>query len=110
MTAPQFSIDPDEGFYVTIADDVTVYAAYDAAVAELQAKLAGDADGFLATVAIEQGGPDDVAVTLEQVSWQRIIRDLPADDATDPAHATAAGTASEPADTPRTDSGPTDDA
>lgn len=77
MAPAQFSIDADEGFYLTVADDITVYEEYDAAVAEIQAKLTTDAEGFLAEVAIEQTGEsDDVAVTLEQVGWQQIIRDM----------------------------------
>ncbi|WP_336326805.1 hypothetical protein [Halovenus sp. HT40] len=77
MAPAQFSIDADEGFYLTVADDITVYEEYDAAVAEIQSKLTTDAEGFLAEVAIEQTGEsDDVAVTLEQVGWQQIIRDM----------------------------------
>lgn len=78
MTSVQFSIDAEEGFFLTVADDVTVYEEYEAAVAEIQSKLSTDADGFLAEVAIERDGNDDVAVTLEQISWQQIIRDLDA--------------------------------
>lgn len=78
MTSVQFSIDAEEGFLLTVADDVTVYEEYEAAVAEIQSKLSTDADGFLAEVAIERDGNDDVAVTLEQISWQQIIRDLDA--------------------------------
>jgi len=76
MAAVQFSVDADEGFFLTVADDVTVYEEYEAAVAEIQSKLSSDADGFLAEVAIDRDGDDDVAVTLEQISWQQIIRDL----------------------------------
>jgi len=77
MTPVQFSIDSDEGFYLTVADDITVYEDYEAAVAEIQSKLTTEAEGFLAEVAIEQAGEsDDVAVTLEQVGWQQIIRDM----------------------------------
>jgi hypothetical protein len=76
MASVQFSIDADEGFFLTVADDVTVYEEYEAAVAEIQSKLSSDADGFLAEVAIEHDGDEDVAVTLEQISWQQIIRDL----------------------------------
>lgn len=73
----QFTIEADEGFYITVADDITVYEAYEDAVAELQSKLAADTDGFLAEVAIDRtADADDVAVTLEQVGWQRIIRDM----------------------------------
>lgn len=76
MAAVQFSIAADDGFYLTVADEITVYEEYDAAVAEIQSKLSTDADGFLAEVAIERDGDDDVAVTLEQIGWQRIIRDM----------------------------------
>lgn len=85
MSANQFAIDADEGFYLTVADKITVYEDYEDAVVEIQQKLAADADGFLAEVAIEQTGEsDDVAVTLEQVSWQQIIRDM--DSAADQSH------------------------
>ncbi len=79
MTAgTQFTIDShsDDGFYVVVAEEVTVYEQYDDAVAEIQTKLASDTDGFLAEVAITNDDTDDVAVTLEQVGWQQIIRDL----------------------------------
>ncbi|WP_436903595.1 hypothetical protein [Halovenus halobia] len=76
MASVQFSIAADDGFYLTVADEITIYEEYDAAVAEIQSKLSTDADGFLAEVAIERDGDDDVAVTLEQIGWQRIIRDL----------------------------------
>ncbi|WP_128226477.1 hypothetical protein [Halobacteriaceae bacterium SHR40] len=57
----------DEGFYVTVADDVTVYEEYDDAVVEIQDKLSADAESFLAEVAIDANDGEDVAVTLEQV-------------------------------------------
>ncbi len=74
----QFTINPDsdDGFYVVVTEEVTVYEQYDDAVAEIQTKLADDTDGFLAEVAISNDDGDDVAVTLEQVGWQQIIRDL----------------------------------
>ncbi len=77
-TSTQFTIDPhsDDGFYVVVAGEVTVYEQYDDAIAEIQTKLASDTDGFLAEVAITADEDDDVAVTLEQVGWQQIIRDL----------------------------------
>jgi hypothetical protein len=83
MTSVQFSIDAEEGFFLTVADDITVYEEYEAAVAEIQSKLLTDAEGFLAEVAVEHDGDDDVAITLEQISWQQIIRDLdmPEEDA-----------------------------
>ncbi len=89
----QFTVEDTSGFYVTVAEDITVYEAYNDAVADIQQHLQTDADGFLAEVSIDgDSGTDDIAVTLEQVSWQQIIRDLPestaarADD-TAPAHA-----------------------
>lgn len=75
----QFSIgaDVEEGFYLTVADEITVYETYADAVDEIQEKLTTDTDGFLAEVAIDRdGNEDDVAITLEQVGWQRIIRDM----------------------------------
>lgn len=77
----QFSIDADEGFYLTVAEDITVYERYDDAVADIQQKLEADPDGFLAKVAIDHtADTEDVAVTLEQVGWQQIIRDLTTED------------------------------
>jgi len=77
-TSTQFTLDPhsDDGFYVVVTEEVTVYEQYDDAIAEIQTKLASDTDGFLAEVAITADEDDDVAVTLEQVGWQQIIRDL----------------------------------
>ena len=77
--AVQFSIgaDAEEGFYLTVADEITVYETYADAVDEIQQKLTTDTEGFLAEVAIDRDGDeDDVAITLEQVGWQRIIRDM----------------------------------
>lgn len=76
--AVQFSIgaEADEGFYLTVADEITVYETYAAAVEEIQGKLTTDSEGFLAEVAIDRETGDDVAITLEQVGWQRIIRDM----------------------------------
>jgi len=77
MAGTQFTVDvDDEGFYVTVADDVTVYEQYDDAVAEIQDKLSTDTESFLAKVAIDANGGEDVAVTLEQVGWQQVIRDM----------------------------------
>ena len=75
----KFSIDPttDESFYVTVADEITVYAQYEDAVAEVQDKLQTDTDSFIAEVNIAADSEDDVAVALEQVSWQQVIQDLP---------------------------------
>ena len=79
MTGTQFTVDPEagDGFYVTVADQVTVYEDYADAVAEIQDKLSAETESFLAEVNIAADGEDDVAVTLEQVSWQQVIRDLP---------------------------------
>lgn len=77
--AVQFSIDAesDDGFYLTVTDDITVYETYADAVDEIQQKLTTDTEGFLAEVAIDrEGDEDDVAITLEQVGWQKIIRDI----------------------------------
>ncbi len=74
----QFTVNPDhgDGFYVIVSDDLTVYERYDDAVADVQQKLSGDTESFLAAVDIENTGGEDVAVTLEQVGWQQIIRDM----------------------------------
>lgn len=77
MTGTQFTVDvDDEGFYVTVADDVTVYEDYNDAVAEIQDKLSTDTESFLAEVAIDANDGEDIAVTLEQVGWQQVIRDM----------------------------------
>ena len=78
MDGVQFSVDPeeDEGFYVTVGEHLTVYEQYDAAVAEVQKKVSTETDSFLAEVTIDNNGSDDVAISLEQVGWQQIIRDM----------------------------------
>lgn len=78
MSGAKFVVDPDaeEGFYVTVGDEVTVYEEYDDAVTEIDEKIGEDTDSFLAEVAIENDDEDDVAVTLEQVGWQQVIRDM----------------------------------
>jgi hypothetical protein len=79
MPGAQFTVltPSDEGFYVTVASgEATIYEEYDDAVADIQSKLSDDTDGFLAEVAIEAANNDDVAVTLEQVSWQQVIADM----------------------------------
>ena len=78
MAGVQFSVDPeeDEGFYVTVGEQLTVYQQYDAAVAEVQQKVSTETDSFLAEVTIDNNGSDDVAISLEQVGWQQIIRDM----------------------------------
>ena len=78
MPPAQFSVDPDanEGFYVTVGTDLTVYESYEAAIAEVEDKIATETDSFLAEVTIDNDGSDDVAISLEQVGWQQIIRDM----------------------------------
>lgn len=83
MTGTQFSIDPsDGGFYVIVGATVTVYQQYADALAAIQPTLADDTDAFLAEISIEPTGEEDVSVTLEQVSWQRVVRDLTTEQAT----------------------------
>lgn len=79
MSGTQFTVPApdDEGFYVIVAaGKATVYESYSDAVADIQTKLSADTDGFLAEVAIDADGSDDVAITLEQVSWQQVIADM----------------------------------
>lgn len=78
MQPVQFSIDPeeDEGFFVTVGNELTVYESYDAAVDEVQDKIATETDCFVAEVSIDHNGSDDVAISLEQVGWQQIIQDM----------------------------------
>ena len=78
MGGVQFSVDPeeDEGFYVTVGEELTVYEQYDAAVAEVQQKVSTETDSFLAEVSIDNNGSEDVAISLEQVGWQQIIQDM----------------------------------
>ncbi len=77
MTGTQFTVDiDDDGFYLAVADDVTVYEDYDDAVVEIQDKLSEDTESLLAEVTIDANDGDDVAVTLEQVGWQQVIRDM----------------------------------
>jgi len=78
MSGLQFTIDPEqgEGFYVVVGGEITIYEQYDDAVSEIQAKIADDTESFLAAVDIENTSSEDVAITLEQVGWQQIIRDM----------------------------------
>ena len=87
MSPAQFSVDPtaDEGFYVTVGTDLTVYESYEAAIAEVEDKIATETDSFLAEVTIDNDGSDDVAISLEQVGWQQIIRDMTTTDGEEPA-------------------------
>ena len=82
MPPAQFSVDPDAdaGFYVTVGTDLTVYESYEAAIAEVEDKIATETDSFLAEVTIDNDGSDDVAISLEQVGWQQIIRDMTTTD------------------------------
>jgi hypothetical protein len=78
MSGTQFTVDADggDGFYVIVAEGVTVYESYSDAVAEIQEKVSSETESFLAEVAIEANGGDDVALTLEQVGWQQVIQDM----------------------------------
>ena len=78
MAGVQFSVDPeaDEGFFVIVGDEITVYEQYDAAVADVQQKVSTETESFLAEVMIDNNGSDDVAISLEQVGWQQIIQDM----------------------------------
>ena len=78
MAPAQFSVDTDadEGFFVTVGSEITVYESYDAAVGEVEEKIASETDCFLAEVSIDSDASDDVAISLEQVGWQQIIRDM----------------------------------
>jgi hypothetical protein len=75
-SSSQFTLEVDEGFFLIVGDDVTVYEDYDDAVAEVQEKIAGESETFLAQVTIENGDTDDIAVAVEQVSWQQVIQDM----------------------------------
>ena len=84
MPSTQFSVNPenDEGFYVIVADQLTVYESYDSAVEEVQEKISTDTNSFLAEVSIDNDGSEDVEISLEQVGWQRIIGDMTTDEST----------------------------
>ena len=87
MPPAQFSVDPDgdEGFYVTVGTDLTVYESYSAAIDEVENKIADETDSFLAEVTIDNHDGDDVAISLEQVGWQQIIQDMTSTDGENPA-------------------------
>jgi hypothetical protein len=78
MPPAQFSVDPsaDEGFYLFVGSELTVYESYESAIAEVQERIATDTDSFLAEVSIDNDDGDDVAISLEQVGWQQIIQDM----------------------------------
>lgn len=81
MPGVTFSVDRNESFTIIVADEqITVYEHYLDAVADITDILADDVDGFVAEVAIDRNGTDDIAVALEQVGWQQIIRDMAAED------------------------------
>lgn len=83
MTGAMFAVEGDESFTIIVTEDqITVYERYSDAVADITDTLAEDVDGFVADVAIDRNGTDDVAVTLEQVGWQQIIRDMAVNDTT----------------------------
>lgn len=71
----RFEVDADGSFYITIAEAITIYEHYDAAVVEIQEKLATDSDAFVAEMSVDGDG-EDVTVNLEQVDWPTIIRDM----------------------------------
>lgn len=80
MTGATFAVERDESFTIIVAEEeITVYEQYPDAVSDITDTLTDDVDGFVAEVAIDSNGDDDVAVTLEQVSWQQIIRDMATD-------------------------------
>ena len=78
MAAAQFSVDPaaEEGFFIIVGEELTVYESYAAAVDDVEDKITTETDSFLAEVTIENGDSEDVAISLEQVGWQQIIRDM----------------------------------
>lgn len=78
MAGTQFTLDTtaDNGFFITVAEDITVYEDYDDAVGEIQHKLSTETESILAEVTINANGEDDIAVALEQVGWQQVIRDM----------------------------------
>jgi hypothetical protein len=79
MTAgAQFTVDSaaDEEFYLLAGERTRVYQRYTDAVADVQAALEDDDSCLLAAVTIQSNGSEDVTVSLEQVSWQCILRDL----------------------------------
>ena len=51
----------------------------------METKIADETDSFLAEVTIDNDGSDDVAISLEQVGWQQIIRDMTTDTEETPA-------------------------
>jgi hypothetical protein len=81
MSGATFSVKREESFSIIVAEEqITVYEEYPDAVADITGTLADDVDGFIAEVAIDRDGTDDIAVALEQISWQQIIRDMAAQE------------------------------
>jgi hypothetical protein len=78
MSPAQFSVDPaaDEGFFIIVGQQLTVYESYAAAVDDVEDKITTETDSFLAEVTIENDDSEDVAISLEQVGWQQIIADM----------------------------------
>jgi hypothetical protein len=78
MPPAQFSVDPaaDEGFFIIVGEELTVYESYAAAVDDVEDKITTETDSFLAEVTIENDDSEDVAISLEQVGWQQIIADM----------------------------------
>lgn len=82
MSPARFRVDPtaDEGFYVIVGTDLTVYESYVDAIDEIENKIAAETSSFLAEVTIDNNGNDDLEFSLEQVGWQQIIRDITSTD------------------------------
>jgi hypothetical protein len=77
MEGQSFSVNRDESFSLIVAEDeIVVYERYSDAVDGITDTLVDDAECFVAEVAINSEDGDDVSVTLEQVAWQQIIRDM----------------------------------
>ncbi len=77
MGGSTFTVNRDESFTLIVADEeIGVYERYDDAVKGVTDSIEEDAECFVAEVSITSNDGDDVSVTLEQVSWQQIIRDM----------------------------------
>jgi hypothetical protein len=77
-TGAQFTVDSAAGeeFYVLVGETTTVYQTYGDALADIQAALEDDDSCLLAAVTVQSNGSEGVTVSIEQVGWQRILRDL----------------------------------
>lgn len=71
----QFTVQDEDGFYVTVSEQLTVYESKSDAVDDIQEILDEDDEAFIAEVSIEGQG-SDVNVNLEQVAWQQIIKEM----------------------------------